>query len=276
MSRESKEKIVADIAKTLAEYDGLWTVDDEDKQAGYNAEAEKIYKKYIAPERTNGSMCFSLFVLMSLLCIVIFLSGTTMIEKGHKDKLAVMQGDYEALHKKYVRVSEMRDEFALEVDVLKKQMRAIGEDYAATCSMAPLPLGLANNNPLNIKGTNWAGQIGTDKQGHAIFSHPYYGLRAGARLIKNYQKRHNIKTVQAIVQRWVHDEPQRDGTRARTKESTKKYVNFLARRIGVNPTQEIDVLAHMPWIIEGMVLYECGQQPYPPATFALLGVHADM
>ena len=62
----------------------------------------------------------------------------------------------------------------------------------------PEVLGFRNNNPGNIKGKNWYGQIGVDDYGHAIFSSEVYGIRALTKTLVRYEER-GINTIEKIV-----------------------------------------------------------------------------
>lgn len=66
------------------------------------------------------------------------------------------------------------------------------------------PLGIVNNNPLNIRYSpmnNWKGQIGTYK-GFCRFDTMEHGFRAALVLLHNYVKRGN-DTIVSIIYRWA-------------------------------------------------------------------------
>lgn len=107
-----------------------------------------------------------------------------------------------------------------------------------------------NNNPLNIKGTGWEGQIGTDKLGHAIFSSPDYGVRAAALVLRSYNKKHGIQSVQAIVNRFC-----------RTKGGIKKqYIDYLCQELQVKPNEKFDLIRRMPELLKAMARFESGEE----------------
>lgn len=51
-------------------------------------------------------------------------------------------------------------------------------------NVGSLPRGMRNNNPGNIRGVGWKGEVGVDGGGFAIFSSVVWGLRALARDLK--------------------------------------------------------------------------------------------
>lgn len=114
-------------------------------------------------------------------------------------------------------------------------------------------LSRAARNYCNVKAPRddyWQGQIGRDKHGHAIFRSPEWSLRAGAIVLRNYARRHNIHSVRGIVERFStcnHDE----------------YAAFLAKRLGVGENERIDIVKRMPELLPAMVRFESGRSVAP-------------
>lgn len=114
-------------------------------------------------------------------------------------------------------------------------------------------LSRAARNYCNVKAPRddyWQGQIGRDKHGHAIFRSPEWSLRAGAIVLRNYARRHNIHSVRGIVERFStcnHDE----------------YAAFLAKRLGVGENERIDIVKRMPELLPAMVRFETGASVKP-------------
>ncbi len=110
-------------------------------------------------------------------------------------------------------------------------------------------------NYVNVKTPNgkpnyWKGQVGIDRHGHAIFRSPEWSLRAGAIVLRNYARRHNIHSVRGIVERFStcnHDE----------------YAAFLAKRLGVGENERIDIVKRMPELLPAMVRFETGRAVAP-------------
>ena len=113
----------------------------------------------------------------------------------------------------------------------------------------PKTIAQANRNLANVKslanGERWEGQIGTDKHGHAIFKHSAYSIRACALVLKSYERRHGIKTVKALVERFA------EGNR-------EPYIKHLCKVLGVGPEQKISLTAHLPELLKGIVRFETG------------------
>lgn len=119
--------------------------------------------------------------------------------------------------------------------------------------------GLRNNNPGNIRplggSQKWQGQTGVDnnKGGpFVIFDTPENGIRALARVLKNYQKLHGINTVQGIINRWApgHENP------------TDAYVAYVAKAAGVAAGDKINVVEKLPQIVRAIIRFENGLNPY--------------
>ena len=119
------------------------------------------------------------------------------------------------------------------------------------------------NSWMNVKTPNgrpnyWKGQRGIDKHGHAVWEAPEYSLRAGALTLRSFYKKHGIKTVRGIVERYStknHDE----------------YAEFLAKRLGVGENEEIDVIRRIPELLRYMSEFETGR-PVPPRMLATLDI----
>lgn len=115
---------------------------------------------------------------------------------------------------------------------------------------APKTLARQNRNYLNIKklgnGGRWEGQIGVDKHGHVIFEHPAYSIRAGAMILKNYEERHGINTIEGIIERFCEG-------------NKKQYVSFLCRELDFKPKQKISIKKHLHKIIPAMIKFETGE-----------------
>ena len=87
-------------------------------------------------------------------------------------------------------------------------------------------------NPLNIKDNNqnWIGEVGSDGN-LVIFDTPDNGIRAGSKLIDTYVSRHGIGTVKDFLNRFAPD----------TENDTKAYIKTVSNKLGVKPTEFIDL-----------------------------------
>lgn len=260
MSKQDQDKlsIISALAEVLSE-DACSHCDQSPPQHGkecrqhYHEQATLIYERFIQPIRQ---------ALHFRLIIEWILAGTIV------SLLLILPGggfQHHVLERAVGIFTEAISFKSLRTELKMAEAKAAGEVEENTTDDPEADrctLGWLNNNPLNVKGKDWAGQVGNDPLGHAVFSHPYYGLRAGAKTLKKYQEQ-GINTLTGIIDKWA------TGNKA-------AYVAFLAKRLNIQPDDKIDILAMLPWIVEAMVLFESGTQPYPPATYALLGLHADM
>lgn len=96
------------------------------------------------------------------------------------------------------------------------------------------PRGIRNNNPGNLRwGDPWQGMVPaserTDKD-FVQFQSPKWGIRAMLRTLITYYDKYGINTVQAAIRRWAPP----------NENDTQAYINAVAARIGVTPTQHIN------------------------------------
>jgi hypothetical protein len=114
------------------------------------------------------------------------------------------------------------------------------------------PRGIRNNNPLNIRenGTKWNGRAGDDGA-FVQFSSPAFGIRAAARILKNYRDKYNLDTVTGIINRWAPP----------VENDTQSYIDSVAKKTDVSPNQ---TLADSDYenLIRAMIYHENGEQPY--------------
>lgn len=123
-------------------------------------------------------------------------------------------------------------------------------------------IGFKNNNPGNIKGTGWFGQIGVDKAGHAIFENEAHGIRAIARVLLKFEEA-GINTVQKIVAKYAQG-------------NTEAYSAFLCNRLQVKADEKLNIKERMHELVPAIIHFECGSNPYPPEYFMLLSWPASL
>ena len=130
-------------------------------------------------------------------------------------------------------------------------------------------LAIKNRNPLNVKniGINepWKGQVGTDSQGHAVFSTFSYGIRAAALTLRSYALKYGINTIEGIISRFTEGE----------KLQVDKYILYLSNKLGVNPREKINMRKSIPILLRYMSLYECGVK-LPESLFTPYDILAEM
>ncbi|VVS91067.1 structural protein [Desulfoluna spongiiphila] len=114
--------------------------------------------------------------------------------------------------------------------------------------------GIRNNNPGNIRhGDDWDGLAKVQPDpAFCLFKTPEYGIRAMARVLTNYQRRHGIKTVRGIITRWAPP----------SENDTAAYVDHVAQVLGVDPDEPLVVTEVLPRLISVIIKHENGQMPY--------------
>lgn len=119
------------------------------------------------------------------------------------------------------------------------------------------PRGIRNNNPGNIRisNANWMGKVTGADSAFETFSHPVYGIRALARILKNYQSKYSLNTVSQLLNRWAPP----------VENDTRSYAAAVAKKLGVGVDQVIQVDAYLPQLVDAIIHHENGIQPYTPA-----------
>lgn len=118
--------------------------------------------------------------------------------------------------------------------------------------------GKRNNNWLNIRisGEGWQGKIPISENTDGAFEQfktPELGIRAAAINLKTYWNR-GLRTVQDIIMSWAPPED---------KNNTQSYIQNVAARMGVAPTQVLDLNNKevMFSLISAMTISEIGDIP---------------
>jgi hypothetical protein len=125
------------------------------------------------------------------------------------------------------------------------------------------PRGIRLNNPGNLKEapgdkTQWIGERAADDDPiFEEFESPIYGIRALAKVLLSYYRRHHLKSVGAIISRWAPP----------SENDTLAYVAHVAQSMGVLADQELSI--DKPHILRGLlkaiIKHENGIQPYSDA-----------
>jgi hypothetical protein len=131
-----------------------------------------------------------------------------------------------------------------------------------------VPRGIRNNNPGNIdfnKANNWLGQLPFDpaiESRFARFDSPQHGIRALAKTLLSYQRKHGLKTVGAMIGRWAPSSENNTGAYARAVEAR------LQAEQGVLPGADIDLqsMAVLVCMVQAIIHHENGANPYSQAV----------
>ncbi len=121
----------------------------------------------------------------------------------------------------------------------------------------PVPRGIRNNNPGNIKksASPWVGKVGNDGT-FEIFDTPQNGIRAMGRLLRTYRNSYGLNTIRGIVARWTSGD---SGT------IQDNYVKHLVNKTGIAEHLQLIGVSQYAAIVENMIFFENGQQPYSRA-----------
>ena len=129
---------------------------------------------------------------------------------------------------------------------------------------ATLPLGVRNNNPLNIeynKRNDWDGQLSNSGERFARFKNPAYGFRAAAKVLRSYA-RQGFTTLEEMINRFAPNH----------ENDTSLYTKNVSDWTGIGINQRVDVNddAELASVIHAMSRMEVGQ--YYGLTMAQKGV----
>jgi len=127
----------------------------------------------------------------------------------------------------------------------------------------PLPRGIKNNNPLNIRlhpANNWQGRVDPSKNTDGAFEQfidAVWGIRAGARNIIFHYDRNGADSIRKLVTLWAPP----------SENDTSGYVRYVSGGSGFQPDQEIDFHKHehLKPVLVAMIRIENGLQPYTDA-----------
>jgi hypothetical protein len=124
--------------------------------------------------------------------------------------------------------------------------------------MKTLPRGIRNNNPGNIERNLivWEG-MSADQSGDSrfvVFDAPVWGIRALARVLLNYYRRHGLRTVAEIIGRWAPV----------GENDTGAYAELIAEALQIQATTRVRLEdpALLSVIVAAIILHENGVQPY--------------
>jgi hypothetical protein len=121
----------------------------------------------------------------------------------------------------------------------------------------PTPRGIRNRNPGNIRRgrDRWKGLSTTQADpAFCVFEAPIWGIRAMAVILRNYQRRHRLRTLAQIVGRWA----------PATENDTAAYLDAVARRLRLSPRVGLDLNegSILRDLIAAVIHHENGIQPY--------------
>lgn len=125
-----------------------------------------------------------------------------------------------------------------------------------------LPRGIRNNNPGNIRKTaaKWLGETDGSDDAFETFITAEAGLRAMARILLTYQRKHRLRTVRSIIARWAPP----------VENDTGSYETQVSAALRVDPREKLDLekLPTLVALMQAITRHENGMDPYDPETYA--------
>jgi len=117
------------------------------------------------------------------------------------------------------------------------------------------PIGIRHNNPGNLRpsGDKWRGAIG-EERGFLIFDSPLHGLRAMARNIKSQQRKHGLRTISSMMQKYAPE----------SENDTQAYIEFISKSTGFSAYEQLDLTNNLIVVklMAPMIRMENGSNPY--------------
>lgn len=94
------------------------------------------------------------------------------------------------------------------------------------------PRGIRNNNPLNIRRSTdvFIGERKSDDPAFKQFTKMSYGYRAGFKILSNYYKIYNLRTIRAILGRFAPE----------NENNTSSYISLVSSYTGIDPDTVLD------------------------------------
>lgn len=121
--------------------------------------------------------------------------------------------------------------------------------------------GERNNNPGNIRisPAAWQGKVPGADAAFETFADPQSGIRALAKLLKNYAAR-GLSSVREIVGRYAPS----------SENNTAAYVNAVAASMGVGPDAPLDLSdpAQLAALVQAIIRHENGRVIYSSAEIS--------
>lgn len=119
------------------------------------------------------------------------------------------------------------------------------------------PRGIRNRNPGNIRrsGDRWQGLAPAQPDlDFFVFESPLWGIRAMAKILRNYQRRYGLRTINQIIGRWA----------PAVENDTAAYAAAVAKAMRVGTGQRLDLAdaATLRDLIAAIIRHENGVQPY--------------
>lgn len=117
----------------------------------------------------------------------------------------------------------------------------------------PIPRGIRNNNPLNIRiGNCWLGEVREPNDpDFEQFISMVYGVRAGFVLLRRYIRHYHRTTIPQVIAAWAPS----------TENNTEAYITAVCQMSKISRDETLDYFNQdqMYRLMDAMVFHECGQ-----------------
>ena len=115
-------------------------------------------------------------------------------------------------------------------------------------------LGQRNNNYGNLRTTDaFEGKTGVNKT-YDTYETPEMGMRALARVLNTYSSKHGINTIDQLINRYAPASDNPGG-------SHENYKKFIADKLGVGATDQIDVKGRRAELMDAIIRFENKNRP---------------
>lgn len=127
-----------------------------------------------------------------------------------------------------------------------------------------IPLGIKNNNPLNIVYNNrslWIGLLAGQKGRFCAFTEAKWGFRAAAYLIRKYIQKYQRNTIRSIINAWAPP----------CENDTKNYAEFVSKETGIDLDEKLEFsdMTRILRLMSAMCVMENGRE-YDPQNDSVL------
>ena len=117
----------------------------------------------------------------------------------------------------------------------------------------PIPRGIRNNNPLNIRiGNCWLGEVREPNDpDFEQFISMVYGVRAGFVLLRRYIRHYHRTTIPQVIAAWAPS----------TENNTEAYITAVCQMSKISRDETLDYFNQdqMYRLMDAMIYHECGQ-----------------
>lgn len=117
----------------------------------------------------------------------------------------------------------------------------------------PIPRGIRNNNPLNIRiGNVWLGEVAEPTESDfEQFISMVYGVRAGFVLIRRYIRHYHRTTIPQVIAAWAPS----------NENNTQRYIDTVCSMSKISAEDTLDYFneEQMVRLVDAMIFVECGQ-----------------